>query len=92
MIKHSFLAEMIKARASGDNETWQQEAGGAKRMTMQIIAFLDKKTARPVRAIAAIYKKYFDLMQQRGWEVVSPKPNISKFNKFSLALRAYFGK
>ena len=58
----------------------------------QIIAFLDKKTARPIRAIAAIYKKYFDMMQQRGWEIVSPKPNISKFNKFSLALRAYFGK
>lgn len=58
----------------------------------QIIPFLDKKAARPVRAIAAIYKKYFDLMQTRGWEIVSPKPNISKFNKFSLALRAYFGK
>ncbi len=58
----------------------------------QIIPFLDKKAARPVRAIAAIYKKYFDLMQNRGWEIISPKPNISKFNKFSLALRAYFGK
>ena len=58
----------------------------------QIISFLDKKTARPVRAIAAIYRKYFDLMQKRGWEIVSPKPSISKFNKFSLALRAYFGK
>ena len=58
----------------------------------QIISFLDKKTARPVRAITAIYKKYFDIMQNRGWEIISPKPQISKFNKFSLALRAYFGK
>lgn len=58
----------------------------------QIIPFLDKQVARPVRAIAAIYRKYFDLMQKRGWEVISPKPRISKFNKFSLALRAYFGK
>lgn len=57
-----------------------------------IIPFLDKKTARPVRAIAAVYKKYFDIMQNRGWEIISPKPRISKFNKFSLALRAYFGK
>lgn len=58
----------------------------------QVIQFLDKKTARPVKAIAAIYKKYFDIMQNRGWEIVSPKPQISKFNKLSLALRAYFGK
>ena len=41
MKNHSYLAEMIKARASGDNETWQEEAGNAKKMTMQIIAFLD---------------------------------------------------
>ena len=58
----------------------------------QLIPYLDKKTARPVRAIAAIYKKYFDMMQSRGWEVISPKPNLGKLNKFSLALRAYFGK
>jgi len=58
----------------------------------QIIPFLDKETARPVRAITAIYKKYFDIMQNRGWEVVSPKPRISRFSKLSLALRAYFGK
>ena len=58
----------------------------------QIISFLDKKTARPVRAITAIYKKYIDLMQNRGWEIISPKPQNSKLNKFSLALRTYFGK
>ncbi len=57
-----------------------------------IIPFLDKKVARPVRVIAAVYKKYFDIMQNRGWEVISPKPKIGKLNKFSLALRAYFGK
>ncbi|MBR1604744.1 MAG: squalene/phytoene synthase family protein [Alphaproteobacteria bacterium] len=58
----------------------------------QIIPYLDKNTARPVRAITAIYRKYFDMMQARGWEVISPKPQLSKINKLSLALRAYFGK
>lgn len=58
----------------------------------QIIPFLDKRTARPVRAIAAVYKKYFDIMQNRGWEIISPKPRLGKINAFSLALRAYFGK
>ena len=51
---------------------------------------LDKKVARPVRAIANIYKKYFDVMQNRGWEVISPKPQINKPTKLYLALKAYW--
>lgn len=57
-----------------------------------LIQKLDKKTARPVKMIAAIYRKYFDIMQNRGWEVISPKPQLSKMKKLALALRAYFGK
>ena len=58
----------------------------------RIIPHLDKHAARPVRAMTAVYRKYFDIMQARGWEVISPKPRLSKMNKFSLALRAYFGR
>ncbi len=54
----------------------------------ELIKLLDKKTARPVKMIANIYKKYFDIMQKRGWEVISPKPTISKFEKLALALKA----
>ena len=54
----------------------------------ELIKLLDKKTARPVKMIANIYKKYFDIMQKRGWEVISPKPTISKFEKLTLALKA----
>ena len=66
MIKHSYLAEMIKAKASGDNETSQQEARGAKRMTMQIIAFLDH-VAHPFDApiIVAALEQYVLLKKSR---------------------------
>lgn len=57
-----------------------------------IIKTLDKKTARPVKVIASVYKKYFDIMQNRGWEIVSPKPKISKFGKLTLAVRAFYSK
>ena len=57
-----------------------------------LIQQLDKKTARPVKMIAAIYRKYFKIMKNRGWEIISPKPQISKMKKLKLALRAYFGK
>ncbi|MBS4772997.1 MAG: squalene/phytoene synthase family protein [Proteobacteria bacterium] len=58
----------------------------------EIIKKLDAKAARPVKAIAYIYKRYFDIMQNRGWEVISPKPYISKPSKLCLALKAFFGK
>lgn len=54
----------------------------------ELIKLLDKKTARPVKIIANIYKKYFDMMQNRGWEVISPKPSLSKFKKLTLAVKA----
>ena len=66
MKNHSYLAEMIKARASGDNETWQEEAGNAKKMTMQIIAFLDH-IAHPFDApiIVAALEQYILLKKSK---------------------------
>ena len=66
MNNHSYLAEMIKARAAGDNETWQEEAGKAKRMTMQIVAFLDQ-VAHPFDApiIVAALEQYILLKKSR---------------------------
>ena len=53
---------------------------------------LNKKAARPVRMIAYIYKRYFDIMKNRGWEIISPKPRISRPAKFCLAFKALLGK
>lgn len=55
-----------------------------------LIKQLDKKTARPVLMIANIYRRYFDLMQNRGWEIISPKPQLSKIKKLGIALKSYF--
>lgn len=56
----------------------------------ELIKKLDKKAARPVLMIANIYKRYFDIMQNRGWEIISPKPFVSKWKKLTIALQAYF--
>lgn len=58
----------------------------------EMIKRLDRKTAKPVKAIAYIYKRYFDQMQNRGWEIISPKPHVGKFIKLCLALKAFVGK
>ena len=53
---------------------------------------LPPKATRQIRLMAAVYKRYFDIMQKRGWEVISPKPMIGKFSKLCLLLRAFIGK
>ena len=58
----------------------------------KLIPLLDKKISRHVRMIESIYRRYFDMMQNRGWEIVSPKPKIGRLKKFSLAVRAYFSR
>ena len=56
------------------------------------IKLLNKKAARPVRMIAYIYKRYFDIMKNRGWEIISPKPRISRPTKWGLMIKALLGK
>ena len=60
--------------------------------SFELINRLDKKASRSVKSMAYIYKRYFDIMQNRGWEVISPKPSVSKFTKMYLILKAYAGR
>ena len=62
------------------------------KLTQEDVDRIDPKTARPVKAIAYIYKRYFDIMQNRGWEIISPKPRIGRISKLCLALKAFIGK
>lgn len=62
------------------------------RQAFKDIKLLSKKAARPVRMIAYIYKRYFDIMKNRGWEIISPKPHISRPAKICLLLKAILGR
>ncbi len=57
----------------------------------ELLKTLPPKEARPVRMVAAVYKRYFDLMKKRGWEIISPKPHLNCATKFCLVLRAFLG-
>ncbi len=52
----------------------------------------DKKKTRPLRFVLHIYKRYFDIMQNRGWEIMSPKPAIGKMDKLAIAIDTIFCK
>ena len=53
----------------------------------KVLEQLDKSTSRPLRLILDIYKKYFDIIADRGWEIISPKPEISKLCKLQVLLK-----
>ena len=58
-------------------------------------AMLDKtdvKKTHPFRVILHIYRRYFDIMQNRGWEIMSPKPEIKTSDKIKIFWRAVWGK
>jgi len=58
----------------------------------KMISASNKKTTRPLRFIFHIYKRYFDIMQTRGWEVMSPKPKIKYFDKLMIAFKTVFDR
>lgn len=45
------------------------------------LAGFKQKQARPLRFILHIYKCFFDIMNSRGWEIMSPKPKIKLSDK-----------
>ena len=56
----------------------------------KILGSLDRTTARPLHLMADLYKRCFDIMEQRGWEIISPKPHINKLCKLQILLKNLF--
>lgn len=57
-----------------------------------ILQKIDKKLVRPLSFILHIYKRYFDIMQNRGWEIISPKPIIKIKDKLAIAINTLLKK
>ncbi|MBR2033572.1 MAG: squalene/phytoene synthase family protein, partial [Alphaproteobacteria bacterium] len=73
-------------------EELSQMAEDEYKKAFELIACLPKSSARPIKIIANIYKRYFEIMKNRGWEVISPKPRISRPAKFCIIIKSLFGK
>lgn len=53
---------------------------------------IDNPAARPMRGLANLYKRYFDIMNKRGWEIISPKPKVGKISRISLIFKSFISK
>jgi len=58
--------------------------------TYKMISATNKKNIRPLKFIFHIYKRYFDIMFLRGWEIMSPKPQIGRRDKIAIVLKTIF--
>lgn len=64
-------------------------AGANYIQAFNIINSFDKKTSQRLKAFFYPYKYCFDMMEKRGWEVITPKPAVSPLTKVGLLLKAY---
>ena len=49
------------------------------------------KNSKPIVYMLNLYHAYFEQMDKRGWEIISPKPVLKFFNRVKLFWRAIFG-
>ncbi len=60
--------------------------------TQELLFGLKTKQTRPLKFIYYVYRRYFDIMRRRGWEVISPKPELKLKDKLSIAFKTFLDK
>ena len=73
-------------------EKLAKEAALCFKKAHKMISASNKKNTRPLRFIFHIYKRYFDIMQSRGFEIMSPKPEIKRLDKIVIAINTIFDR
>lgn len=69
-----------------------QVASDAFNQSFTLMMQLNKKVSSRLKSMTYVYKYYFDAMEKRGWEVLSPKPQVSCLTKLRLVCKAYLEK
>ncbi len=56
----------------------------------RFLSKMNKKSVMPLYYLANLSKCYFEQMNNRGWEIISPKPNINNIGKLKLIIKTLF--
>ena len=76
---------LMYARAEMAHEA---EAGFIK--AERLLAKMSKKDTMPLRLIMNSARSLFDIMNKRGWEIISPKPKLSLCQRIAILHRTLF--
>ena len=52
----------------------------------------NNKNSKPIVYMLNLYYRYFEIMDNRGWEVVSPKPELKLLDNIKLVLKTIIKK
>ena len=52
----------------------------------------NNRNSKPIVYMLNLYHAYFELMDRRGWEIISPKPELKFCDRCRLVFRALFNK
>lgn len=66
----------------------QAETSFAK--AQRLLSKMNRKYLMPFSFIHNVSFCYFNMMKERGWDVISPKPKIGKMEKFKLIVKTLF--
>lgn len=86
------LTVLTDAHLISVREKLGKAAAGYFDEAFKLLSEADAAQTRPLRFILHVYKRYFDIMQKRGWEIMSPKPEISKRDKLDIIFKVMFDK
>ena len=73
----------------------QKMANMARSAFAEAYRLLEEKhnrNSKPIVYMLNLYHAYFELMDKRGWEIISPKPELKFKDRFKLIMRALFKK
>ena len=56
----------------------------------RLLAKMDKGNTKPLRLLMNTARSLFDEMNTRGWEVISPKPNLSIMKRLNILYKTMF--
>lgn len=66
------------------------EAKKAFAETYRLLEENHNRNSKPIIYMLNLYQTYFDMMDRRGWEIISPKPELKLKDRFRLIYRALF--
>ena len=69
----------------------QKLANIARRSFAEAYRLLEEnnnKNSKPIVYMLNLYNRYFELMDNRGWEIISPKPELKFNDRFMLIIKS----
>lgn len=88
--KNSPVSVLEDKNLSGAREALSKDAQKNFATAQRFLSKMNKKSVMPLFYLANLSRCYFEQMNNRGWEIISPKPRISKLSKLKLIFKTLF--